>query len=267
MITVGGAVNFAAVARRFEAKHLQLTLALSTEAMAFGDECAAAFAGAEAYSNRITGAALAPEHIDPAIAFFDARGADTKLEVSSYASPALIAAVNARGFELRFFTHVLAMPVRNVSRLTPPAGITIERLDRSDLAAVRAAAIHNDRCFATDRDVSEVSVGLTMKHLLNPTNDTFVAKARGEIVGVGCSESSHGVTLVFGGAVRPDLRGRGLQQALINVRVANAAERGSEVICVMAGPGTQSERNALRAGFQIVGTRAFFVRPLRLGTQ
>jgi GNAT superfamily N-acetyltransferase len=267
MLTVGGVVNFAAVARRFEAKHIQLNLMLATETLRFGDECAAFFAGPEAYSNRITGLGMAPEHIDRAIAFFDERNVETKLEVSSFAPGDLLTAVSARRFELRFFTHVMAMPVRNVSRLPPPPGVTIERLDRSDPRAVREAAEHNDRCFAPDRPVSEASVALTTKHLLNPANDTFVARADGQLVAVGCSESSEGVTLVFGGAVRPEFRGRGIQRALMNVRVALAQEHGSELVFVMTGPGTPSERNACRTGFQIVGSRAYFVRPLRLGRE
>lgn len=259
----GGAVNFAAVARRFEAKHIQLNQMLATDTLRFGDESAAFFAGPEAYSNRITGFGMQPEHLDPAIAFFDERGVDTKLEVSSFAASELLAAVHARGFELRFFTHVLAMPVRNVSRLPPPAGVTIERLDRSDLRAVTEAAEHNDRCFSPDRPPLPASIALTTKHLLNPANDTFVARVEGRLVGVGCSESSEGVTLVFGGAVHPELRGRGIQRALMNVRIALAHERGSELVFVMTGPGTPSERNACRAGFQIVGSRAYFARPLR----
>ncbi|MBX3233789.1 MAG: GNAT family N-acetyltransferase [Labilithrix sp.] len=254
-------MDFAAVARRFEAKHLQLTLALADETLRFGDECAAAFAGHGAYSNRVTGFGLAPEHVDRAIAFFDARGEDTKLETSSYAPAPVLDAVAARGFQLRFFTHVLALSVRDVARTPPPAGITIERLDRTDASAVRAAAVHNDRCFSPEREPSEIAVGRTMMHLTMPTNDTFVARARGEIVGVGCSESSHGLTILFGGAVRPDHRGRGLQQALMNVRLAAAHERGSDLACVMTGPGTSSERNARRAGFQLAGARAFFARP------
>lgn len=253
-------MDFAAVARRFEAKHLQLSLALSTEAIRFADESAACFAGLGAYANRISGFGLAPEHIDEAIAFFDAHGEETKLELTSFAPASLIEAAMARRFQLRFFTHVLAMPVRDVPRLPPPPGVTVERLDRNDAALVRAVAVHNDRCFGPDREVSETSVALTTKHLLMPTNDTFVARARGEIVGVGCSESSNGTTLVFGGAVRPDLRGQGIQQALMNVRLAVAHERGSDLACVMAGPGTASERNARRAGFQLAGTRAYFAR-------
>lgn len=267
MLTVGGVVNFAAVARRFEAKHIQLNQMLATETLRLGDESFAFFAGPEAYSNRITGSGMRPEHLDPAIEFFDERNVETKLELSSFAPAELIAAVQARRFELRFFTHVMAMPARNVSRLPPPPGVIIERLDRTNLDAVREAAEHNDRCFAPDRPLSPASVALTTKHLLNPANDTFVARADGQLVGVGCSESSEGVTLVFGGAVRAEFRGRGIQRALMNVRVALANERGSELVFVMTGPGTPSERNACRAGFQIVGTRAYFQRPSRLGRE
>lgn len=253
-------MDFAAAFRRFEAKHLQLTFALATDSLRFGDESAAAFAGVGAYSNRVAGFGLAPEHIDDAIAFFTARDEETKLESTSFAAPSLLEAIVGRGFQLRFFTHVLALPVRDVARIAPPDGVVIERLDRSDASLVRAVAIHNDRCFAPEREVSELSVALTTKHLLMPTNDTFVARANNEIVGVGCSESSNGTTLLFGGAVRPEHRARGLQQALMNVRLAVAHERGSDLACVMTGPGTASERNAMRAGFALASTHVLFTR-------
>lgn len=258
-------MNFAAVARRFEAKHLQLTLALATDAQRFGDDCAAAYAGIGAYANRVTGTGLLPEHLERAVQFFSTREEDTKLETTSYASAELFEAIAARGFQLRFCTHVLARPVGNVARVAPPSDVIIERLDRTNEELIRAVAIHNEQCFKPPEphpspSVSEMSVALTSKHLRMETNDTFLARSRGEIVGVGCSESSHGVTLLFGGAVRPDFRGRGLQRALMNVRLAAANERGSELACVMTGPGTSSERNACRSGFTMVGTHLFFGR-------
>ena len=57
---------------------------------------------------------MQPEHLDPAIAFFDERGVDTNRFEGRFAASKLLAAVRP--------THVLAMPVRNVSRLPPPAG-------------------------------------------------------------------------------------------------------------------------------------------------
>lgn len=243
------------VARRYEAKHLQLTLALAAESIEFGPGRAAAFGGPGGYSNRVTGLGLTPSDIDAAISFFDARGEDTKVEITSYANGELIHALNERGFQLRHFTHLLAR--------TPVAGqIALERLDKANIPLVEEVARHNESCFMPGVD-SPMARELTKRQLLIPTNDTFLARQNGALVGVGCSESSNGVTILSGGAVSPEARGRGLQRALIDARLAIAAERGSELVCVMVGPGTSSERNALRAGFQLAYMRAFFTRAKR----
>lgn len=246
-------MDAAELARRFEAKTIQLTLALASESLVFGPGRAAAFGGPGGYSNRVSGLGLTPDEIDAAVAFFDARGEDTKLELTSLADPELVALVGARGFLLRFFANVYV-------RTPVPGPIAFERLDRADDALVEAVARHNEDVFVPGAD-SALARALTAKNLRLPTSDTVIARDGGEIVGVGCSESSDGITSIFGGAVKPDHRGRGLQRALLDARLAIAAERGSELVFVVTSPNTSSERNVLRAGFRLAYVRAYFNRP------
>jgi hypothetical protein len=248
------------VARRFEAKQLQLSEALAIETLRFREGAGATFGGPGGYSNRVCGFDLRAEDVAPAIAFFSERGEDTKLEVSSFASAPLLEALGE--FRLRFFTHVLSMRAPAQAPVARLDGITIAQLDREDPQAVRAAALHNERCFAPPgTPIAEITIELTMRHLRMPTNETFVAHAADEIVGVGCSETSHGVTAIFGGATLPSFRNRGIQRALIATRLNRAATHKTELALLMTGPNTGSERNALAAGFTHAFARTYLLRP------
>lgn len=58
------------------------------------------------------------------------------------------------------------------------------------------------------------------------------------------------LTMLAGGATLPEFRGRGIQHALIQRRLADAADL-AEWIVMGAQPGTASHRNAERAGFRL----------------
>ena len=61
--------------------------------------------------------------------------------------------------------------------------------------------------------------------------------------------------------VRPAFRGRGIQQALIAVRLGRARERGCTIACIHSRPGIPTERNAARLGFALAYHKVVLVRP------
>ena len=64
----------------------------------------------------------------------------------------------------------------------------------------------------------------------------------------------------FGGAsTRPEYRRRGVQTALLHVRLAAARERGCDLAAVMTVAGNDSQRNIERAGFRLAYTKAVVV--------
>jgi GNAT superfamily N-acetyltransferase len=64
-----------------------------------------------------------------------------------------------------------------------------------------------------------------------------------------------GVALCGGSATIPELRHRGLHQALLDERLRYAFERGCDLGMMAAEPGSNSQRNAQRKQFQIAYTR------------
>jgi GNAT superfamily N-acetyltransferase len=83
----------------------------------------------------------------------------------------------------------------------------------------------------------------------------FLGEFNGE-PGAAASLSIHGgVALLSGAATLPQMRRRGLQAALLNERLRYAFDQGCDLAMMVAGAGTDSQRNAERTGFGVTYTR------------
>jgi GNAT superfamily N-acetyltransferase len=58
----------------------------------------------------------------------------------------------------------------------------------------------------------------------------------------------------------PIARGRGAQRALLAARLQYARDHGAELAMMVAAPGSASQRNAQRVGFQVVYSRVKWAR-------
>jgi GNAT superfamily N-acetyltransferase len=83
----------------------------------------------------------------------------------------------------------------------------------------------------------------------------------GEVGGGGAVAMHDGVALLGGASTLPAFRGRGLQAALIEARLALAVAAGCDLAMTLTLPGSVSQRNCERQGFRIVYTRAKFTLP------
>ncbi len=81
-----------------------------------------------------------------------------------------------------------------------------------------------------------------------------------EPVAVGGLGLDGGVATLFSMSTRAGFRGRGIQAALIAARLGAAAAAGCDLATVMTTPGTVSQRNVERAGFQIMYTKTTLAR-------
>ncbi len=70
-----------------------------------------------------------------------------------------------------------------------------------------------------------------------------------------------GVALFTGAATLPHLRRRGVQSALLDTRLGLAAQSGCDLAAVTTQPGSKSQHNVQRRGFQLLYSRAVMVRP------
>ena len=69
-----------------------------------------------------------------------------------------------------------------------------------------------------------------------------------------------GVAQLCGAATLPAHRRRGVQSALLDARLAIAGQSGCDVAVVTTQPGSKSQENVQRRGFELLYTRAILVR-------
>jgi GNAT superfamily N-acetyltransferase len=103
--------------------------------------------------------------------------------------------------------------------------------------------------------------------LQRPRAHSFIAWAEGKPVAVAGLSFRDGLALLNGAATAPAYRGRGIQRALLETRLALAAREGCALAAVAASPGSQSARNIERLGFRLAYTRLTLEKlPQRLST-
>ena len=82
----------------------------------------------------------------------------------------------------------------------------------------------------------------------------------GVAVGGATMRIYRGVAQLCGAATLPAYRRRGVQTALLEARLADAAAAGCDLAVVTTLPGSKSHQNVQRRGFEILYTRAVLVR-------
>ena len=81
-------------------------------------------------------------------------------------------------------------------------------------------------------------------------------------IGTGGMYPHQGVVELGGASTLVAYRQQGAQSALIQRRLADAHALGCDLAAVLTSPGSASQRNMQRRGFELAYTRAICVRPL-----
>ena len=71
---------------------------------------------------------------------------------------------------------------------------------------------------------------------------------------------AEGVAQLTGAATAPTHRHRGVQTALLSARLADATAAGRDIAVITTQPGSKSQHNAQRRGFDLLYTRAILVK-------
>jgi len=221
------------------------------------------------------GAASDEDEVERLVGFYERRGVEPRIEIVPQVRSSLPEALASRGFVLRRFLHLF---VRDLSQHPPgdaeaPPGLRIVPIDREDDRLGRAWATLSARNFAPARAPGEADIEIGRRIVHHPRCIALGAWVEGELVGgaafeigPGPDESElagrHGpIASLFGAAVDPDWRRRGIQRALIEHRLRLAAARGVRFATVSSHPDVATERTARRCGFELVCTKAVLVRP------
>jgi GNAT superfamily N-acetyltransferase len=226
-----------------------------------------AFNGVGSWSNQglgccMEGQAATAADVAAMIDWFESRAVEPKIVVAPFADPSLVRELGAAGFRLRDFETVFARPLADpIDHDWPhPRGVTLDVLDPRDDPAI-------DRCVRviagafTKEAPSEVMLESAGRMARHPRMILVVARENGRIVGGAHLEVNGQIAGICGAGVLESHRRRGIQRALLDLRLDIARRRGAIVATVTTMPGIPTERNAMRCGFTPSYTKVALVRP------
>jgi GNAT superfamily N-acetyltransferase len=190
--------------------------------------------------------------------FFFSRGAPVAVELCPFIHQSLVELLRKRPYRLEEFSNVLVREIRPGEVFGAPApGIAVRAAEASDAKLYTRVVTEG---FAEQLPVTQSLLDIVEGFFHRPRGQCFFGFVDDSVAG-GASVAAHDRIAEFSGAsTLPRFRGRGVHTALLSQRMAWAAERRCELATTTTGPGTSSQRNFERAGFQIVYSRTKLVR-------
>jgi GNAT superfamily N-acetyltransferase len=217
----------------------------------------AIFNGADSPLTRAIGLGLdgaVPEaEIDALERFFHHRGARISIDFCPLASPELLASLSRRGYRADEFNNVMVKLL--VGAPPYPPDDRVERTGDEQLWSRVVGEGFFERPRLSD---DEMEVGLAV--FRSRPSECYLAYANpGEPAGGAALSIRDNTAVLFADGSIPRYRRRGFQSALIRHRVNDAIARGCDLAAATTAPGSGSQRNYERLGFQVAYTRVLLV--------
>lgn len=267
-----------ALARRFEsaeempqiyhayaAQKLQPHLGATVEPIAGGHMI---FAGLGSPIGRAVGmgfsASVTEAEFDQLEDFYFSRKAPSQVDYCPLTDMSLLEIARKRGYQVAELNNVLARKLNPTESFPPaPQDFSI-RAGRAD-EALAFAAIVRESFFPEGEEPAGFD------EMLSPTFSfpgaiAFFAQHRTDperklvATGAGLLISDHRIVALFGAGTLQPYRSRGLQTAILQRRIASAAEAGCEYAVIVTLGGTTSMRNAERLGFTVAYSKATLIK-------
>lgn len=195
------------------------------------------------------------------VEFFRSRGAQPCLSLAPFADPTLLASLRAAGFAPVAFENLLGRPLDG-SETALEAVEDIVIREATSFEERRLWGILAADAFSApyEPDDAQRRLGRTIAHTAQST--LLIAYIDEMPAGTAVLEIDDGVAWLSGDATLPRFRGRGVQRALQLHRLRLAAEAGCELAVSEALPGSGSQRNMHRVGFELLYTRVDVAAPM-----
>ena len=268
----------AALAARIERVEAELIARLSAaartrDAAGFAIPIAggvASFAEPDSPFNKVAGLGFASvpsaAALDEIEAAFAARGAPVQIELAQLADPAIAARLSDRGYRLVSFENVLGRALDDEPEPVAPTGVEIRPSGDDELEAwldvvVDAVAHPDSQGVPWHEEFPRAAVERAERDLAATGVARYAAVRDGELAGGAGLRVADGIAQLAGAATAPAHRRRGIQSALLSARLADSVAAGCDVAVVTTQPGSRSQQNVQRRGFDLLYTRAILVQP------
>ena len=182
--------------------------------------------------------------------FFRSRGARPSIDLCPLADQGLLPQLAERGYRLTEFNNVLARRMAGVEMvLTPRVRRTCP--GETDLWSHTVGCGFFEAAFLT---TEEMDVGRAICAM--PGAQTYLASnGTGVAAGGGALAIHGGLATLFADSTLAEFRRQGIQRELIAARLNEALAESCDLAMASTLPGSISQRNYERAGFQVVYTK------------
>jgi len=197
---------------------------------------------------------------------FTARGAPVQVELAHLVDPAIGALLTDRGYRLTSFENVLGLALTGEPERVTPPGVEVRPSGEDELEpwldVVADGFAHPDaQGVPSHEEFPREVIARAMRDLTAAAGVMrYVALREGVLAGGASFRVAEGVAQLTGAATAPAHRRRGVQTALLSARLADAAAAGCDIAVITTQPGSTSQHNAQRRGFDLLYTRAILVK-------
>jgi GNAT superfamily N-acetyltransferase/ketosteroid isomerase-like protein len=229
----------------------------------------ASFAGQDSPYNKVAGLGFGgvpdPAALDEIEKAFADCGSPVQVELAHLADPAIGALLAGRGYRLESFENVLGRALTGEPGRVMPPGVQVRPSGADEfetwLDVVAEGSVHPDtQGVPWHEEFSREAIIAAERDSAAAGDVRYAALRDGVIVGGATMRMAEGVAQLTGAATVPAHRRRGVQTALLSARLADAAAAGCDVAVITTQPGSKSQQNAQRQGFDLLYTRAVLVK-------
>src|SRR5271168_4208285 len=202
------------------------------------------------------------EDMDRLESFYRTRAETVRVETCPLVDASLITQFRRRGYYATEFSNVFAASLQldglpTLFRPALPPNTIIEKVAVEDLDLWTLTVAEG---FAETFPVTKEMLNVMKLFAQGPHTECYLALVDGKPAAGGTLAMRDGVAGLFGASTLPEFRNRGLQTALLQVRLERARAAGCDLAVSLARPGGASERNIARQGLQTLYTRVKFER-------
>ena len=231
----------------------------------------ASFAEPDSPFNKVVGLGFegvpGADELDTIEKAFAAHGAPTQVELAHLAESAIGELLSDRGYRLESFENVLGLALDGDPEPVTPPGIEVRRSTDDELddwiAVVADASTHPDtQGLPWHDEFPREAIENAERDFAVAGGTRYAAFRDGVLAGGADFRITDGIAQLAGAATAPAHRRHGVQSALVAARLADARAAGCDVAVIITQPGSKSQQNAQRRGFDLLYTRATLVKHL-----
>jgi GNAT superfamily N-acetyltransferase len=194
-------------------------------------------------------------------AFYESKKAIPRIDVCPLADRSIIDVFTQSNYDIEAFQNVLIHPLDDsLAFFQPPKNIDIRQATPEDASQWILTTAQG---FEGVEEPSQETLDVLAPNFYSDAGYCLFAFLEGKPAGGGGMYIHEGIAELGGASTRHPYRRRGIQTTLLQARMKLAREMNCYLVMVLTDPGSNSQRNLERIGFQLAYTKLIMIKRTR----